>query len=308
LSERACHSVLNTKIVPLKRLLLSCLIALPLFASAQKHHEIGIWGGVANYYGDLQSKWIPTGTANSRTYKPSGGIIYKYFINPSVGFRFGASYIRVTAADSLSEIAVNKRRNLDFSNNLVEVYGGIELNLLPIDMEKFHFTPYVFAGIGAFYGSPYTKDANGDKVVLRNLSTEGQGLPQYPDRKVYPLVNAAFPFGGGIKCFVGNTLVISAEVGLRYTSTDYLDDVSRSYVNMDTLLAYKGQKSVDMSYRGNTTRQWDGNYPNYEFQRGDYKRNDWYWTAGLSVTIYFDAFGNVKKYIQTTCPRIFGRR
>ena len=292
----------------MKRLLISFIFAIPLLASAQKHHEIGIWAGAANYYGDLQTKWIPTGTANSKTYRPSGGILYKYFPNPRVGFRFGASYISITAADSLSDIKANKLRNLDFRNNMVELYGGVELNFLPIDMEKFHVTPYVFAGIGAFYGRPFTEDAGGNKIILRDMSTEGQGLAQYPDRKVYPLVNAMFPFGGGIKCFIGNTVMLSAEVGLRYAATDYMDDVSRSYVSMDTLLAYKGQKAVDVSYKGNMQREWDGNYPNYKFQRGDFKRNDWYWTAGLTATVYFDAFGNVKKYIQTKCPRIFGRR
>ncbi|PSK94777.1 hypothetical protein B0I18_101937 [Taibaiella chishuiensis] len=284
------------------------MCALPFLASAQKHHEIGLWVGAANYYGDLQTKWVPTGASNSRTYRPGGGIIYKYFPNPRLGFRFGASYVSITAADSLSDIKANKLRNLDFTNNIVEMYGALELNFLPIDMEKFKVTPYVFAGVGAFYGRPFSLDAGGNKIILRDMSTEGQGLPQYPDRKVYPLVNAMFPFGGGIKCFIGNTVMLSAEVGLRYTTTDYLDDVSRSYVSMDTLLAYKGQKAVDMSYKGNMERNWDGNYPNYKFQRGDYKRNDWYWTAGLSATIYFDAFGNVKKYIQTKCPRIFGRR
>ncbi len=292
----------------MKRLLLSFLCALPFLASAQKHHEIGVWVGAANYYGDLQTQWIPTGAANSKTYKPAGGIIYKYFPNPRLGFRFGASYVSITAADSLSNIKANKLRNLDFKNNIVEMYGALEFNFLPIDMEKFKVTPFVFAGVGAFYGRPFSEDAGGNKIILRDMSTEGQGLPQYPDRKVYPLVNAMFPFGGGIKCFIGNTVMLSAEVGLRYTTTDYLDDVSRSYVNMDTLLAYKGQKAVDMSYKGNMERNWDGNYPNYKFQRGDYKRNDWYWTAGISATIYFDAFGNVKKYIQTKCPRIFGRR
>ncbi len=292
----------------MKRLLYLFFASSPLLGFAQKHHEIGLWGGVANYYGDLQTKWIPTGVENSATYRPSGGLIYKYFVNPSVGFRFGASYISVTAADSLSEIGANKLRNLSFKNNMFELYGGIELNLLPIDMDKFHLTPYVFAGVGAFYGSPTALDDKNEKIVLRNMSTEGQGLPHYPDRQVYPLVNAMFPFGGGIKCFVGNTVVLSAEVGFRYTTTDYLDDVSRSYVNMDTLMAYKGQKAVEMSYRGNIGGSWDGNYPNYKYQRGDFKRNDWYWTVGLSATIYFDAFGNAKKYIQTTCPKIFGRR
>lgn len=291
----------------MKKILLTCLCALPLLVSAQKHHEIGLWVGAGNYFGDLQTNPIPWGVNNARTYRPSGGLIYKFFTSPSFGFRFGASYIGIGGADSLSDVGANQLRNLSFKNNLLEAHAGIEINLLPIDMEKFRFTPYIFASVGAFYGSPYAQDDEGKKVKLRNLGTEGQGLPQYPDRKLYPIINASFPIGGGLKCMVGKTIILAAEVGLRYTSTDYLDDVSRSYVNMDTLLAYRGQKAVDMAYRGNQHYYWDGNYPNYKFQRGDFKRNDWYWTVGLNATIYFDAFGNVKEYIQMRCPRIFGR-
>jgi len=287
----------------MKRLLLAILSSLPMFAFAQKHHEIGIWAGAAAYKGDLQPKWIP----DSKMIKPSAGIIYKYFFTPSIGIRASASFIQLTAADSLSEVVANQRRNLSFANRVVELQGGFEINLLPIDIEKFKFTPYIFGGVAATYGNPYTRDIMGDKFYLRNMATEGQGLPGYPDRQLYPLVNAAFPFGGGIKAFIGKTVLLTAEVGLRYSSSDYLDDVSRSYVNLDTLRAYKGQKAADLAYRGNEKYNWDGNYPNYTFQRGDYKKNDWYWTVGLSATIYFDAFGNVKDWIQTKCPRIFGK-
>lgn len=291
----------------LKRFLLFSLCVLPLFAFGQSHHEIGIWAGAANYHGDLQHDWVPTGRNGGKTYQPSVGIIYKYFPNPRWGVRFGASYIRITAADSLSNVRADQLRNLSFSNNIVELYGAFEFNFLPIEIHRFRVSPYVFAGIGAFYSRPFAFDIQDRKMDLRSLSTEGQGLPQYPDRKVYPLVNAMFPIGGGIKFFVGKTVMLSAEVALRYTSTDYLDDVSRTYVNMDTLLAYKGANSVDMSYRGKEKAyQWDGNYPNYRFHRGDYKQNDWYWTAGVSATVYFEAFGNVKKYLQIQCPKIFG--
>jgi hypothetical protein len=296
------------KIFVLKRFLFIGLCCLPFLMHAQNHHEIGVWVGAANYHGDLQHNWIPTGPKGGKTYQPSVGAIYKYFPNPQYGFRFGASYIRITAADSLSDVKADQLRNLSFSNNIVELYGAFELNFLPIEVNKFKVTPYVFAGIGAFYGRPFAENPEGKKMNLRSLSTEGQGLPQYPDRKVYPLVNAMFPIGGGMKFFIGNTVMLTAEVGLRYTATDYLDDVSRTYVNMDTLLAYKGQNSVDMSYRGNEKNKWDGNYPNYTFHRGDFKQNDWYWTAGVTATIYFDAFGNIKKYLQTQCPRIFGIR
>lgn len=292
----------------MKRFLLLALASLPLVTFAQRHHEIGIWTGAANYYGDLQPSWVPNGQRQGATYQPAVGIIYKYYPNPTIGFRFAASYIRLTGADSLSNVKADRLRNLSFSNNVIETYAALELNFLPIERDRFKVTPYVFAGVGAFYGRPFARDNQGEKVFLQPLGTEGQGLPQYPDRKLYPLVNAMFPIGGGLKFFIGNTVMLTAEVGLRYTTTDYLDDVSNSYVNMDTLLAFRGQKSVEMAYRGTGNPEWDGNYPNYEFQRGDFTNNDWYWTAGLSATIYFEAFGNIKKYLQTQCPQIFGNR
>ncbi len=290
----------------MKRLLYSALLLaafLPFSAGAQMHHEIGLMAGVANYYGDLQTETVP-----SYGYKPMGGIQYKFFMSPHVGLRLGASFCQLSAADSLSNIAVNRARHLSFATNLFEVHGGLELNLLPIDVDRMKVTPYVFGGIALFYYNPYTTAANGDKVFLRPLSTEGEGLSQYPDRKEYKLVNVAFPVGGGLKFFVGKTLMITTEIGLRYCATDYLDDVSRSYVNLDTLQGYRGALATQLSFRGNEVAGWDGNYPTYKYQRGDPKQNDWYYFAGIGITVYFPALGNIKEYIQTKCPNFFPTR
>lgn len=296
------------KLLVLKRLLLALGMLGSCFSYAQKHHEIGLWVGTANYYGDLQTKRIPWGNDFSRTYQPAAGITYKYFVNPRVGFRFGGSYMRLTAADSLSNVNANYLRNLHFANDIYELHGGIEINLLPVDMEKFMASPYIFAGIGGFYSSPFVLNTQSEKINLRNLGTEGQGLPQYPDRQVYPVLNASFPVGLGVKLFVGNTIMLSLEAAVRYTSTDYLDDVSKSYVNLDTLLHYRGEVAYEWAHRAHKRPEWDKNYPDYKFQRGDYKTNDWFWTVGFTATVYFDAFGNPRKYIQGRCPRIFGLR
>lgn len=297
----------------LNRLLLVLLTALfPLIAKAQPtnfpHHEVGIMAGVSNYYGDLQDRYDP-----DFGYNPMGGVFYKYFTHPRIGFRFGASYTRLNAADSLSDIPVKRARNLDFTTNLFEVHGGIELNLLAVDVDRSKFSPYIFGGIAVFYYNPFTvdKDMMGERVYLRPLSTEGQGLAQYPDRKEYSLVNVSFPFGGGLKFFVGKTLMITTELGLRYCATDYLDDVSRSYVDLDTLRAYRGEQAREFSFREDELPGFEGNYPSFgsQFQRGDAKANDWYWFGGISVAIYFDAFGNASRYLQTRCPNPFsGRR
>jgi hypothetical protein len=285
----------------LKRSLLSLALFLPLWLQAQQdHHEIGLTAGVSNYYGDLQSKLFP-----NYGYNPLGGIVYKYFMSPHVGLRFGASYTNLTAADSLSNIPVHEARNLSFTTHLFEFHGALELNLLPIEILRHKATPYIFGGISVFYFNPFAEDNNGNKVYLRALSTEGQGLPMYPDRKPYSLVNMAFPFGGGFKFFIGKTIMLTTEINFRYTNTDYLDDVSKSYVNLDTLGAYKGSLARQMSFRGNKVFNWDKNNPNYGDQRGDSKSNDWFWSANITATIYFRAFGNPKEYLKTKCPVFF---
>lgn len=274
------------------------LLFIPIFSFAQRHHEMGIFGGTSSYYGDLQERLFP-----KEGYRASGGLLYKYFVHPSLGFRFGANYASLYGADSISESPAVKKRNLNFQTNLFEVSAAVEASMIPVDFDEYKFSPYVFAGFCLFYYNPYTIGANDDKIYLRPLSTEGQGLRQYPDRKVYTLVNAGFPLGGGIKTLIGKTVLIGAEIGFRYTVTDYLDDVSKTYVNMDTLWAYKGKQSVDLSYRTDELTSWDKNYPNDGFKRGDNMKTDWYWFAGINVALYFDAFGNRPRYTKTRCPR-----
>jgi Domain of unknown function (DUF6089) len=302
----------------LKRIIILLFLGLPLSVFAQlkdnnldryfeDHHEIGVTVGIANYFGDLQTKMIP-----NYGYQPMVGLVYKYFMNPHVGLRFGAEYTSLTAADSLSDIPVHKARNLSFATNLFEIHGALEVNFWPVDVLRCRVTPYIYGGIAGFYFNPYALDNAGDKVFLRPLSTEGEGLPMYPDRSVYSQVNVAFPFGTGMKFFIGQQLFVTAELGVRYTNTDYLDDVSKSYVNLDTLAAYKGQLAKEMSYRGNVITTTDPNdpnnhlyhypMPNYGFQRGDTKSNDWYWFANITVTYYFKAFGNPRQYLLTRCP------
>jgi len=49
---------------------------------------------------------------------------------------------------------------------------------------------------------------------------------------------------------VTDNVVIAYEIGLRKLFTDYLDDVSTTYVDQATLLAARGPDAVKMAYRG----------------------------------------------------------
>lgn len=281
----------------MKRIILSLALLLPLVSSAQQHHEFGFSAGISSYYGDLQPNLFPDHGTHAM-----GGIMYKYFMNPHVGLRFGVAYTNVGGFDSLSRIPARVERNLSFRSNLLEFHGGFEFNLLPIEKDRMKFTPYAFLGIAVFRFNPYTFGSQGQKVYLRPLGTEGQNIPLYPDRKEYKLVSTSFPIGGGLKFFLGKTLMITPEIGFRYTNTDYLDDVSKSYVNMDVLKEYRGQEAVNYSFRTDELAGWDGNYPDYRYQRGDSKANDLYWFGSLTVTVYMDAVGNLRDYWQANCP------
>lgn len=282
----------------MKRYILSLTLLLPVLSQAQKHHEAGISAGVANYMGDLQDKFFP-----SQGYRPMIGISYKYYMNPNVGLRFGAAYSSLSGADSLSDIKANNLRNLSFQSRLIEAHAGLEFSPWPVDRVRNKVSPYFFAGVAVFYSNPYAYGMKGEKVYLKPLSTEGQGLPIYPDRKPYANVNVAFPVGAGMKFLVNKTLVISGEIGYRFTTTDYIDDVSKSYVNLNDLTQYKGKQAAQMSYRGNTAPGWDGNYVDYTYKRGDSKSNDSYWFGNITIAIYLRAFGNTRDYWQADCPR-----
>jgi len=143
---------------------------------------------------------------------------------------------------------------------------------------------YAFLFFAAISFSSCSDDAADKKVYLQSLSTEGQGLAAYPDRKIYKLAQLAAAFGGGIKIAVTPCTSFSLEFSQRKTFTDYLDDVSTSYVDQNKLLFAKGQKAVDLAYRGDEVHN-PSLYPPDGEQRGTPTEADWYYFFGVSADI-----------------------
>src|SRR5690606_15533698 len=106
-----------------------------------------------------------------------------------------------------------------------------------------------------------TYDTLGTKIFLRDLGTEGQGLPQYPDKKMYNLVQIAVPFGGGIRLRLSDNVHISYEIGLRKLFTDYIDDVSTTYADEAILASRRGQRAVGIAFRGDELKDLQLDYP-----------------------------------------------
>jgi hypothetical protein len=173
-------------------------------------------------------------------------------------------------------------RNLNFATNLKEVFTLLEADVLDISTKK--FTPFAYGGVVLYHFNPYTFDGNNKKVYLKPLSTEGQGLPGYPDRKPYKLTQFVAAFGGGFRIAINNCISIAMEFTQRKTFTDYLDDVSTAYVDEITLLTARGQQAVNLAYRGDEVNpSWE--YPPGGEQRGTPTEMDWYYFIGMSVDV-----------------------
>ena len=283
------------------RLLLLLLVSvLPFSMNGQKLHAT-IFGGFANYYGDLQNKPFTLDQA-----KGVFGIGAKYDLTNKIAIRSGIMFGKIAATDAKNKAALHFR-NLSFQSSI------FELNVLGeytfFDMQERNLSPYVFGGIAMFHFNPYTYDTVGNKHYLKPLSTEGQGLSQFPDRKPYKLTQFAIPFGAGVKFRVTENVVLAYEFGLRKTFTDYLDDVSKTYVSDVALALARGQTAVDLAYRGDELKNGSLIYPAEGDIRGSEKYKDWYYFSGVSVAIGINTgkvgglFGGGSRKGRLDCPK-----
>ncbi|MCU0380961.1 MAG: porin family protein [Chitinophagaceae bacterium] len=233
--------------------------------------EFGITLGVAHYFGDLNNE-----AAFNRPKMAVGGFFRKQF-GGYVGVRIGAHYAQLGYSDIYSDIEYQKRRNLSFNTNIFELAIQGDFNFFRFEPgnPNYAFTPYVTLGIGMFSYDPYAY-LDGQKHFLRPLGTEGQNSSLYPERQPYSNVAFCFPIGMGIKYNLRNNINVSFEISHRFTSTDYLDDVSTTFAGPDAFpLQPNGQPSVafllqDRSYETGAPIGEAGRQRGFSGQRDQY--------------------------------------
>ncbi len=257
---------------PIFTICLSFVIVIHLSA---QDIRLNLFAGTANYNGDLQSKQITFQQARF-----SLGTWISYDLSSKLMLRGGLHYAQVQGADRYQSNPQNVLRNLSFATNIWELHAGGEYHFLGMDDRV--FSPYIFAGVAGFHYNPYAYTSSGNKVYLKQLSTEGQGLAAYPDRKPYSLTQLAIPFGLGLRMVLTEKVDVGAEFGYRKTFTDYMDDVSRSYVDP---AEFTNPLSYSMSYRtpelsGHTTDP----YPVEFEKRGGSRYKDNYYFIGITFS------------------------
>jgi hypothetical protein len=238
-----------------------------------------IMAGISGYNGDLTQHRI-----SIKQMRPAFNLNIKYHSGDVLDMRVGLGYGKVVADDKNNTHADLKRRNLNFKSNIIELNVIADVNLF--DPEVYTSYPYLFGGVGLFHFNPYTYDNDNKKTYLRPLSTEGEGLTEYPGRKKYSLVQFCLPVGAGWKWHINETWDVSYELGFRVLLTDYLDDVSKPYVNLDVLATEKGPKAAELAYRGAPPFLYEGG------MRGNSGINDTYFFSGIKLAMNLE---NIRK-------------
>ncbi|MEO8821198.1 MAG: DUF6089 family protein [Ginsengibacter sp.] len=244
--------------------------------------EFGITAGLAHYFGDLNNR--------ARINRPKmdiGGFVRKQFGNYT-SVRLSAHFAKLGYSDIYSKNQYDLRRNLSFNTNIFEMAIQGDFNFFKFNpLDRAHaFTPYATIGVGFFTYNPYAYYQN-KKVYLRPLHTEGETF--YQGRKEYGSIALCVPIGFGFKYAINDNVNVSFETAYRFTTTDYLDDVSKTYIGIDKFPSTAGGKSVagalqDRSFEVGDPIGIEGR------QRGFSKQKDSYIIAEFGVSFNITSY------------------
>ena len=253
------------------------LILLTTSSLKAQEWEFGMNVGSMGYIGDLNRN-NPLKFTN-----PGVSVNVRYAFTPFSGLKLGLTQGSIQANDANSSQAFEKARNLSFSSNITELSLNYEYYFFPFSpgSNKERFTPYIFFGVAGFMFDPKA-EFNGETYFLRELGTEGQGTTLNSSAK-YSNLNVAIPFGIGAKYNFVDNFNLGFELGYRNTFTDYLDDISKNYVDKTVLTATNGQLATSLSDRSGEINN-GINLGEAYTQRGDASRRDFYMFAGVSIS------------------------
>lgn len=250
------------------RLIVFILFYLSIELVAQSN-SFGVTGGALYYTGDLNKKHF-------KFLNPAGGLIYRYnFFNRRLALRIHGLFGEISAEDAKSNSTFQQNRNLSFKSRIIEIGPMLEINFLPYrigDAKNEFFTPYLFFGLVYTNFEPRA-EINGQWYDLKTVGTEGQMVN---NGKGYSGSTMSFPVGVGVKWNFAGAWALNIEFGARVAFTDYLDDVSKDYVEANVFNGEGntiGQTLADRSLNGAIPGT----------SRGDSFDKDWYYYAGIGL-------------------------
>ena len=259
----------------------------------QKPVFVHVGGGTMYYWGDLVDGFVP------KFLRPSTNIGVSYYFSPQLSIRATYTHGTITADDVVSAYDSHRARNLHFRSRIdelsfvfvYEIFQNQYLNSRYFNKMGKIFSPYIFAGGALFHFNPQAK-FNGNWIDLQPLGTEGQFIPKTTGEtkkagRSYSLWNLSIPFGAGVKFNCTELITFSFEAGMRKTFTDYLDDASTTFPDLNELAKTPdGETAVIMSDRVDETIL-EG-VKGTGAPRGNPKYKDYYFDFALSVSYYIN--------------------
>jgi hypothetical protein len=244
------------------------------FAKEKRYNTFGIGLSALNYYGDLAPKPTRFSTDINFT-RPAVALSYSHRFGPRYSIVGSFMYGTLRGADGESadpndenNAVYRYNRNLSFRNRIKELSVVATLDMFPNTLtyiSRVKWTPYAFLGAAGFLHNPQAlapeTDLHGNPlpeagkwIDLQPLGTEGQNATlaetdMNSGIKGYKKIQVAIPFGIGARFRLSDAMDFSAELGFRYLFTDYIDDVSKNYVDLGVF--GDDELAKTMSYRTN---------------------------------------------------------
>ncbi len=286
----------------MKKLLLIPLLCIAFSGFSQSwkfyRHEVSFGLGTSHFLGELGGA-NDIGSSGITGFKdlefkltrPTVAVGYRFYISPMFALKADLSYGRLNGDDALTTEIYRQNRNLHFRSPVIELAGRVEFYPLKeyfghlyrtngvVGKKVNHWSPYLFVGVGGAWFNPKA-EYNGDWVALQPLKTEGVD---------YKKIMGVFPMGAGVKYAISKQFSIGLEIGLRYTTSDYVDDVSDVYIdhsNSDAMTADLADPSLGIieTYTDGTY-VYDPTAPG--MQRGDPTNKDAYVFTLLTANYKF---------------------
>lgn len=162
-------------------------------------------------------------------------------------------------------------------------------------------------GAGVLKFNPKTQRKSGEWVYLKPLSLEGQGFSEYPERKPYSLFQPVVIMGGALRIQITHRFYLKSEILHRISFTDYIDDVSTTYINPNYFSTYfspeKASIARELAYREKEINQ-QINRVYVGEKRGNKGNSDAYFSANILIGFSLDnnryKQNNILKQIK--CP------
>ncbi len=259
--------------------------------------EIGVSGGLMNAMTDLGGKKGPgkpfIKDLRWQTVRPAYGAYVAAMYQNAIGGRIQGTFGTIVGYDSILKgvgATTNGRydRNLSFRTKIAEVQLAIEVH--PLFFKNYDegtpppISPYGVIGAGYYSFDPEAK-LNDQWYALRPLRTEGEGFAEYPDHKPYSRNQFNLIGGLGLKYELTSVFNLRLECLYRKLFTDYLDDVSTTYIDPNLFDNYlpPNLAAIAKQLYNRKGELNPSEVTNVGDPRGNSKKNDSYFTIELKI-------------------------